>query len=196
MQGAPASRLSSATSVTEMRRAAGVRDEICSTTEPEAVTFSSRPSSRRAIMAFGQSESPAPTSRILATCSTTSVSTPTLRSATAAASPPIPPPRITARIGPVYRTAGAVFCYSVGLRGQRRRLDGRFHSRYRGTRTSAVRAAPPTSGLYLHSPALEGLWMEAHQEHTGKGVQVRSKIHRASTQPFPRPNLSRQGEKP
>ena len=26
------------------------------------------------------------------------------------------------------------------------------------------------SGLYLHSPASEGMWMEAHQKHTGKGV--------------------------
>ena len=34
-------------------------------------------------------------------------------------------------------------------------------------------ASPPpavNSGLYLHSPALEGMWMGALQEHTGKGV--------------------------
>jgi hypothetical protein len=32
------------------------------------------------------------------------------------------------------------------------------------------------SGLYLHSPALEGMWMEALQEHTGK-VCLRRDIH-------------------
>jgi hypothetical protein len=33
-------------------------------------------------------------------------------------------------------------------------------------RTSAARAGQSISGLYLHSPALEGLWMEAYHRKT------------------------------
>ena len=40
----------------------------------------------------------------------------------------------------------------------------------RFSRTSAVRALQSISGLYLHSPASEGMWMGAHQKHTGMGV--------------------------
>jgi hypothetical protein len=36
------------------------------------------------------------------------------------------------------------------------------------SRTSRVRALERMSGLYLHSPALEGMWMGALREHTGK----------------------------
>jgi hypothetical protein len=37
-------------------------------------------------------------------------------------------------------------------------------------RTSRVRAHEGICRLYLHSPALEGMWMGALQEHTGEGV--------------------------
>ena len=40
------------------------------------------------------------------------------------------------------------------------------------SRTSRVRALERMSGLYLHSPALEGMWTGALREHTGKGVHA------------------------
>ena len=60
-------------------------------------------------------------------------------------------------------------------------------------RTSRVRARQPIGGLYLHSPALEGMWMGALQEHAWKGCARASD----SAPPFPILHaVQRQGEMP
>lgn len=97
MQDAPAIRLIAPNSFLAMKRPAGVRVTIRSTTDAEAITLASNPSSRSAFTAFDQRESPAPASRMPTACSITRVSIPIRRRATAAASPPIPPPIIVAR---------------------------------------------------------------------------------------------------
>jgi len=94
MEGAPAFSANAAKSMLPNDSPEKRNVRVRSMTDPAA----SKPRRRSATIALDQSDNPAPTSVICGAFSKTAAVMPTRCSATAAASPPMPPPTISARI--------------------------------------------------------------------------------------------------
>ena len=98
MEGAPAFSPNAAKSMLPNDSPVGRNVRVRSITDPTSRAATAKPRRCNATIALDQSDNPAPTSVICGAFSNTAAVMPTRCSAIAAASPPTPPPTISARI--------------------------------------------------------------------------------------------------